>query len=39
VVFSGSEKNILNRYYLAAKKFKSDIIVRITGDCPLVDSE
>ena len=39
LVFSGSEKNVLNRYYLAAKKFKSDIIVRITGDCPLVDSE
>ena len=39
VVFSGSEKNVTNRYYLAAKKFKSDIIVRITGDCPLVDSE
>ena len=37
-IFLGSEKNVLNRYYLAAKKFKSDIIVRITGDCPLVDS-
>lgn len=23
---------------MAAKKFKSDIIVRITSDCPLVDS-
>ena len=37
-IFLGSEKNVLNRYYLAAKNFKSDIIVRITGDCPLVDS-
>jgi spore coat polysaccharide biosynthesis protein SpsF (cytidylyltransferase family) len=38
-VFLGSEKNVLNRYYLAAKKFKSDIIIRITADCPLVDSD
>ena len=37
-VFLGSEKNVLNRYFLAAKKYKSDIIVRITADCPLVDS-
>ncbi len=37
-VFLGSEKNVLNRYFNAARKFKSDIIVRITSDCPLVDS-
>ena len=37
--FRGSEKNVLNRYYNAAKKTKADIIVRITGDCPLVDAE
>ena len=37
-VFLGSEKNVLNRYFCTAKKYKSDIIVRITGDCPLVDS-
>ena len=36
-VFQGSDKNVLNRYYSAAKKYKSDIIVRITGDCPFVD--
>ena len=35
--FSGSEKNVLNRFYEAAKKFKATNIVRITGDCPLID--
>lgn len=35
--FSGSENNVLKRYYVTAKKFKLDIIIRITSDCPLVD--
>tara|TARA_A100001015_G_scaffold47340_1_gene52261 strand:- start:1737 stop:3764 length:2028 start_codon:yes stop_codon:yes gene_type:complete len=34
----GSEENVLSRYYNAAKKNQIDIIVRITGDCPLVDA-
>ena len=37
--FSGSENNLVNRYYLSAKKYKIDIIVRLTGDCPLIDPE
>jgi glutamate-1-semialdehyde aminotransferase/spore coat polysaccharide biosynthesis protein SpsF (cytidylyltransferase family) len=37
-VFSGDENNVLDRYFYAAKLFKADAIVRITGDCPLVDS-
>jgi len=36
-IYRGSENNVLSRYYGAAKKFKSDIIVRITSDCPLID--
>lgn len=36
-VFRGSELNVLNRYYETAKYYKSDIIVRVTSDCPLVD--
>ena len=34
----GSEKDVLNRFYNSAKSLKADIIVRITGDCPLLDS-
>lgn len=36
-IFRGSEKNVLERYYNCAKKYKSEIIVRITSDCPLMD--
>jgi spore coat polysaccharide biosynthesis protein SpsF len=36
-VFRGSELNVLNRYYETAKYYKSDIIVRVTSDCPLID--
>ncbi len=36
-IFSGNENDVLDRYYKAAKKFKAEIIVRICGDCPLID--
>lgn len=35
--FVGDEDDVLSRYYLASKNYRADIIVRITGDCPLVD--
>lgn len=36
-VFAGSESDVLDRYYQAAKLFKPEYIIRITGDCPLYD--
>ena len=38
-VFEGSEINVLERFYHAAKAHEPEIVVRITGDCPLVDPE
>ncbi|MDB4141643.1 aminotransferase class III-fold pyridoxal phosphate-dependent enzyme [Candidatus Pelagibacter sp.] len=40
--FEGSDKNVLKRYYDCSKKFNfkiNDNIIRITGDCPFVDSK
>ena len=36
-IFRGSTNNVLKRFYDCAKYYKSDIIVRLTGDCPLID--
>jgi spore coat polysaccharide biosynthesis protein SpsF len=35
--FRGNLENVLDRFYQAAKPFKPAHIIRLTGDCPLID--
>ena len=37
--YRGSENDVMSRYYDCAKKYNSDIVVRMTADCPFIDPE
>jgi glutamate-1-semialdehyde 2,1-aminomutase len=38
-VYQGSEDDVLDRYYQAASVYQPETVVRVTGDCPLIDAE
>jgi len=37
-VYRGNHYDVLDRFYQAACNYNADAVVRITGDCPLIDS-
>ncbi|MBN1547485.1 MAG: glycosyltransferase family protein [Syntrophaceae bacterium] len=37
--FRGSEDDVLDRVLQAARRYSADIIIEITGDCPLIEAQ
>jgi spore coat polysaccharide biosynthesis protein SpsF len=36
--YRGSEDNVLERFYMSVQNENPDLIIRVTSDCPLIDS-
>ena len=39
ISYRGSEQNVMNRVINAAESVEADVVVEITGDCPIIDPE
>jgi len=38
-IFRGDDNDVLSRYVEISKIYNADLIIRLTGDCPLIDAE